>query len=198
MPANSKLKRGQLSSGLLRNCSMVTSNRIFSIYFFLQMDRNITLSPMIWTASCMANVDGSIWTLRAVSSLPRACGYWSRPKHTTFLTRNAIRMLYVSLLPHKATHVHLGPLGKIWSHRRITEVINSLNSKGYFIQFDFGGHRNDGCKGGTERHVKFARWYSSLLSVSQSRLRGHANLLYSILCHRVVYIYRAIRVNQQP
>lgn len=149
----------------------------------------------------MVNVDGSIWTLRAISSLPRACSYWSRPIHTTFLTRNTIMMLYVSLFPHKATHVHLGQLGKSWPHHHITVVMNSLNSKGYFIQFDFGGHRDDGCKGGIEQHIKIALCFfgaASLVAISQIRLRGHANLLYSILCHHVIYIYRAIGVNQQP
>lgn len=48
---------------------------------------------------------------------------------------------------------------------------------------------------------KFARRFfgsSFSVAISQIRLGGHANLLYSILCHRVVYIYRAIGVNQQP
>lgn len=102
--------------------------------------------------------------------------------------------------PHKATHVQLGPLGKSWTHHHITEVINSLNSKGYFMQLDFGGHRDDGCKGGTERHIKIVLCFfgaSFLVAISQIILRGHVNLLFSILCHRVIYIYRAIGVNQQ-
>lgn len=101
-------------------------------------------------------------------------------------------MLYGSLFPHKATHVHLDPLGKSWTHHHITEVINSINSKGYFIQFNFGGHGDDGCKGGTERLIKIALCFFGaffLVAIAQIRLRGHANLLYSILCHHVIYIY---------
>lgn len=164
------------------------------------MDRNITSSPMIWMASCMANVDGSIWTTRAVSSLPRACGYWSRPKHTTFHTTNAIRMLYVSpFFPHKATHIHLGSLGKSWTRHHNTEAINSLNSKGHFIPFIwFWGSRGQWVQRWKMKIALCFPGYSFLVALSPIWLRGHANLLYSILCHHVIYIYRAIGVNQQP
>lgn len=198
MPANSKLKSGQLSSGLLRNCSTVTSNRIFSFCFFPTDGQEYHIESHDLNDQLYGECGWIHLDLESCLFTPKgnaATGSGQRAPLSSLETWLGCYKFFSRTKPH------LGPWGKSRTHRHITEVMSSLKSKGYFIQFDFGGHGDDGCRGGTKRRIKIALCFFGaffLLAISQIRLGGHANLLYSILCHHVVYIYRAIGVSQQP